>query len=291
MGIRGRVEDTSMCVVTVFAWYFWPFCRNWKEVTYLTCLKGFSLTFKCYILRQYILINIYPRICVVCVCVCGHVCAFGLLICITTHIQYSGSPGRENPLPQWGRERGTENPSISHRAMGCYRSFFSAVSLPRQSLCAKLISIPAFFKLAVTPHKKEKCKLTKRKTFKMRHILSDRLHLSSARYDLQVFLQDFELIFFPLCVPLMCTHSAQLRHYFSYVGGKKLLYPHCEVYCTSRNVHSKVQASSCGLLWFLEHNSFEVTSSNVSIMCREGTIVKTSCSEDSVKWEARIGVE
>lgn len=214
-----------MCVVTVFAWYFWPFCRNWKEVTYLTCLEGFSLTFKCYILRQYILINIYPPICVVCVSVCGHVCAFGLLICITTHIQYLGSPGRENPLPQWGRERGTENPSISHRAMGCYRSFFSAVSLPRQSLCAKLISIPTFFKLAVTPHKKEKCKLTKGKTFNMQHILSDRLHLSPARYDLQVFLQDFELIFFTImCTPdVYSLCSAQTL--FFICRGKKTFIP------------------------------------------------------------------
>lgn len=228
--------------------------------------------------------------CGLCLCLWACVRLWAINMYNNTHTVL-GQPRERKPITTV-RERERDGESLNiPQSNGLYRYFFSAVSLPRQSLCAKLISIPTFFKLAVTPHKKEKCKLTKRKTFKMRHILSDRLHLSLARYDLQVFLQDFELIFFPLCVPLMCTHSAQLRHYFSYVGGKKLLYPHCEVYCTSRNVHSKVQASSCGLLWFLEHNSFEVTSSNVSIMCREGTIVKTSCSEDSVKWEARIGVE
>lgn len=175
--------------------------------------------------------------------------------------------------------------------MGCYRSSFSAVFLPRQSLCARLISIPAFFKLAVTPHKKEKCKLTKEKTFKMQNILSDQLNLCLARYDLQDFLEDSFSSFFFFQYVYPDVHSLCPTQTSFFICGKKTFcaLPRCGVYCAARNVHSKVQACSCRrvIVRALQFGSQQLKC--VSYIQNKISIGKTSCSEHPIKWEAMPG--
>lgn len=86
----------------------------------------------------------------------------------------------------------------------------------------------------MTLFKKEKCKLMKVKTaFKMQHILSDRLHLSIVRYDLQDFLEDFELTFpFACACHLHCLYSAQTQFFSVKIS---LMYP-CTMFKKARCV-------------------------------------------------------
>lgn len=108
------------------------------ERSYLTCLKGFNLCIlMAHISPQYILINIYisvSRSLQSFAFVCMRV-SLSKAVCIMTHIQYLGSPGRESPLTMV-REREGQRILQYPTEHWVVIDLFSAVSLSRQPLCA-----------------------------------------------------------------------------------------------------------------------------------------------------------